>query len=397
MKKRLSVRSSFFILFFFSSVSNCFAGQLVAQFNEKLSSEKITQFSFLVDPCSSMTINNDIDFLSPGQDVNHSVTIIDPKGKSIDYYSDSHNYPGLIVKESKPMGKSDSARKYLVIQNPAVGKWSIILGQASNEKTVSKFFNIFVSVEEPTYKLDFSNVALEAKVGEKVILKAGLKKNGEPVIGAKVKMQLDEWRATRKEEIIFNDKGLDGDKVKNDGIYTGTFTAKHAGEIYVKLTATDDQTFQRESSTEIRVSDRAVRFIRVLKDEGVDKNGDGKFDLLRIFLEVEVLGKEGRYSLNPKLYDSKGYPVGEPRNLPPFTQVLENTKFIPILPKKGIQEMEVDFSAEEILRSKSNGPFTLSVKFYDQAVFGIPFGNMDKVYTTGKYILTDFNTQNITK
>jgi len=109
----------------------------------------------------------------------------------------------------------------------------------------------------------------------------------------------------------------------------------------------------------------------VFSEQGIDTNGNGKFDILRVSVQVDVL-TAGLYEWNMKLANSDFQDVS-------FASARGNLAV-------GLNNITVDFRGTQIRRSESNGPYEIRdlLLFGPQSIVGVEVGG------TRPYLFTDF-------
>jgi hypothetical protein len=170
-----------------------------------------------------------------------------------------------------------------------------------------------------------------------------------------------------------------------DGIYSGQFTPSQLGtySIRVELTGTSPalRPFYRVAITEIEVIEQPAT-IGATTDTGVDANGNGKHESIRINTSLNV-NVAGEYVLNFSLADAQERQHGVSRVLS-----LE----------LGSQLVSVEFPAAELLRAGlSNGPHAIRGMVLSRRVAGRETVSdyLPLVHTTGAYNLGDFDRGSI--
>lgn len=110
----------------------------------------------------------------------------------------------------------------------------------------------------------------------------------------------------------------------------------------------------------------------VFSEQGIDTNGNGKFDILRVSVQVDVL-TAGLYEWNMKLANADFQDIS-------FASARGNLV-------AGLNNITVDFNGAQIRRSESNGPYEIRdlLLFGPQSIVGAEVG------MTRPYQFTDFD------
>lgn len=109
----------------------------------------------------------------------------------------------------------------------------------------------------------------------------------------------------------------------------------------------------------------------VFTETGIDTNGNGKFDILRVSVQVNVL-RAGLYDWNMKIANSDSQDIAFASNRGNLTS--------------GLNNITVDFNGAQIRRSESNGPYGIT----DLLLFGPNSIVATEVGQTRAYSYTEF-------
>ncbi len=109
----------------------------------------------------------------------------------------------------------------------------------------------------------------------------------------------------------------------------------------------------------------------VFSENGIDTNSNGKFDILRVSVQVDVL-TPGLYDWNMKIANSESQDIS-------FASARGNLT-------SGLNNIVVDFNGAQIRRSESNGPYSIT----DLLLFGPKSIVATEVGQTRAYSFTEF-------
>jgi uncharacterized repeat protein (TIGR01451 family) len=158
-------------------------------------------------------------------------------------------------------------------------------------------------------------------------------------------------------------------------------TAGADGPYSIVVTIDDGNGGQVDSQTHTTAAYHATDFsapgdffTSVYTDQGVDTNGNGKFDVLQINAGVTI-GTAGNYNFFGQLCDPAGAVVATAWATEDFTP--------------GTWSVPLDFSGTSIYANSANGPYTLKSLLL-QPVGGSPEDAVGTAYTTGAYQYTEF-------
>lgn len=170
-----------------------------------------------------------------------------------------------------------------------------------------------------------------------------------------------------------------------DGIYSGQFTPNQIGTYSIRVeligTSPASRPFFRVALTEIEVIEQPAT-IGATTDTGVDANGNGKHESIRINTALNV-NVAGEYVLNFSLADAQEQQHGVSRVLS-----LE----------LGSQLVGVEFPADELVRAGlSNGPYAIRGMVLSRQVAGSETVSdyLSLAHTTASYNLGDFDRGSI--
>ncbi len=246
-----------------------------------------------------------------------------------------------------------------IFPSPPPGNYTISVdaGAVVSERTpfvVSVYLesdvNMAVSVPEPE-TITGSPILLTA-----ILLEGTRAISGATVTASVVKDILSGLDKSPPEAIpqLFDD-GLGADSVGGDGVYTGLVPdglppGAYTAFVHAEGRSATGNAFRRDSSAGLRVTERTSKIIGVYASSGVDDNGDGFFDRLRVSMEADIEGAS-EFNLSLLLGASNGESVGS-NWVGPLTA--------------GMRRIDVDVPADYILSLGADGPYTISMARLDE-------------------------------
>lgn len=207
---------------------------------------------FLVDPCQKITVQPTGQTLM-NQGAEMRLTLIDPKGKTIDFFKPG-DYPGAKIISHPNVANIIyfTPGQNLTIENPTPGRWQAVIESLKVSKW-GQSYSVTISSEGAGYTMDILNEMDEFGPERTLPLRVAVKKNGQPVIGADVwaeyNYNIDKPAASLK----LSDHGEKGDDPKNDGVYTAIIPYLGSPGVY-KVHVTDHKNFQRQGTAEFHFS-----------------------------------------------------------------------------------------------------------------------------------------------
>lgn len=190
------------------------------------------------------------------------------------------------------------------IANPAQGQWTVRV-KAAQSLPGGQVQWAVLSSQESQVSLDLSTTETWQKFNNQVTLQATLKDGATAVTGAVANAEIVAPSGA-KTEITLVDNGSNGDAQANDGVYTGKFTASEAG-VYRLAADTNSSKWgipvQRTAVGQIPVGSDAASLSIGYTDTGIDNDGDGYYNYLRINVPVSVK-TAGTYRVVGTLYDA---------------------------------------------------------------------------------------------
>lgn len=186
----------------------------------------------------------------------------------------------------------------------------------------------------------------------------------------------------------FNDSGINGDQIANDGIYTTQFTAGNFSResISVNFEATKDN-IMRYEDTSIPVSRQTANFQDVFEERVNDSDWDSFYDRLEITTSINVT-EAGHYSVEASLIDMFGNQIGRGyystrrRDGVPSNTPIES----------GTHLMTLEFDGDRIYNHGLDGPYRLTNLTIEDTTGGTfeVDSETEIFYTTQPYSFSDF-------
>ena len=156
------------------------------------------------------------------------------------------------------------------------------------------------------------------------------------------------------ERIELRDDGRGADAAAGDGIFTGLYVPAVPGQYVVLVRAeglsSEGRAFERDTAGALRVAERTATLGEKYEAEGIDDDGDGRYDRLQVAAGVEAPAP-GRYDVVVTLRASNGATVSAHA-----LAMLEG----------GSQTVAVDFDAAQLLTLGADGPWTLALVRLDE-------------------------------
>jgi pimeloyl-ACP methyl ester carboxylesterase len=232
------------------------------------------------------------------------------------------------------------------IQEPMPGLWTMNLTTTVTAPNCVQYGLTAFEDQKILFSADSGSEWINT--GQSVLLKAALSDNAGAITGATVSGVVSLPNTTTQNIILYDD-GTNGDPNANDGTYSYLFSSTSLeGRYNVDVNATgiiSGSNFERTATTSFTVSISNVVVNGATTDQGIDTNGNGKFDLLRFTVPVNVLAAK-EYRLTASLTDSQGELIS-----------LINSGLMPLSVDANSITVEVD--AKTIVKHNVNGPYAL--------------------------------------
>ena len=224
-------------------------------------------------------------------------------------------------------------------------------------------------------------IATESKVtlGAPAVLSALVFEGSRPVPGAVVSVWIRPEDGSPVSLSLVDDGG-DTDDVMGDGLYSGEFFPDSAGRYRAVAEihgfTYDGTPFSRESATDFAVIALQGRLTGNVDDRGVDDDADGVFERVAVAADADMM-EAGNYQLFVHLS------TDDNKNLVRNTEVNLS---------EGVQTIEVNFVADDLLGLGKDGPYSISLIELDFLGDDITF-TADKLVDpaqTRAYLLSQF-------
>lgn len=290
--------------------------------------------------------------------------LVDPSGQTVDpVYASSH--PESVVYSSTPVTNTMPGSTYY-FTSAITGTWQVTV-TLSNPVIPVADYALTVSALSPlilTAETDKTNYA----IGETLRVTASLSNNGAPVTDAQVNATINQPGSSSA--IIPLAHVINGQ-------YTGTYlVVENPGYMPLRVNAsgtTEGGTFTRQTSQLLTALPSGVT-AQMLSSEAINENGDSLFERLRFTVDVNVPYTEA-YRFSAELTGADGAAA---------TTIIEQQLVF------GAQTIALEFSGDEIRRSKISGPYTLSRLTILSPVTGISILERTNMGETGPYTWSQF-------
>lgn len=238
-----------------------------------------------------------IDVHTPADQAVPAVSLTGPAG--IGFGPDQFNAFTLDENQTPALGSvllETGRHTQIEIETPPSGNWTLaialpdgeseVIGNATVVKLGGSRIGAFTS--RPLYT---SN--------RPAVIGAALFEGSSAVVGAHVEAKIYPAPDATPYSVTLYDSGISPDAAQGDGLYTGSITGLPAGHYTVEAVATVGAV-DLVSGTEFHVIEPLAQFNGEFNDSGVDANGDGLLDEIRLGLGLDVT-EPGGYALLGRL------------------------------------------------------------------------------------------------
>lgn len=237
-------------------------------------------------------------------------------------------------------------------------------------------FAVMGWIEAPAITLVGSVARPSVHAGEPLQLLATLRNQGAPVTGATVtaRVALPDNTAI---DLPLHDDGAGDDAAAGDGVYTAGFTGTVQGGNYrvVFRASSGSPAFSREDYVAATVSRSASAITGPFSDSGIDSDGDGLFNVLRVEVPVDITAATG-YRLVGELTDSAGNKL--------TTSVAGSLAV-------GATTLALDFDGQSLFRTGVDGPYEISLRLVEESELEIlPVDERPNAHQTASYSFRAF-------
>lgn len=150
------------------------------------------------------------------------------------------------------------------------------------------------------------------------------------------------------------DDGAGADAASQDGVYSGMFVpqapGRYAAVVHAAGSTSDGRHFERSGSATFVVNEQTARLTGSFGAVGIDENANGIYDSLRVRVGAAIT-TAGTYDLQVVLRASNGKTIG--------SNAVGDLN-------SGAYDVDVDFSAADVLRLESDAPYTIAVARLDE-------------------------------
>lgn len=215
--------------------------------------------------------------------------------------------------------------------------------------------------------------------GSPVAVSLALFDGGIAVIGASVTAYAQGSDGDRVADFSLHDDGQHGDAEAGDGLYTGVFNPPAAGTyfIHADIAGADSYGNAFGGFDGVRLVARSddLLLTGAFTDRGIDQDGDGYLDSIRIELVTTGPRGGGEYAVHLQLQGDGSQQVAVAAGVSD-----------PVMP------LAVDVAAERLKQLASDGPYRINhaILWHD----GEPIGRWDDLGSTAAYTLDQLERQN---
>lgn len=218
-----------------------------------------------------------------------------------------------------------------------------------------------------------------AELDKRIPVTLALFDNAQPVTNASVDASVIDATGSGLVRLSLADDGRASDVQAGDGLYSGYFDPPAAGGYSVSATISGQDnhgvSFVGYDGGRIVVIDPDIRLTGAFTDEGIDRNGNGFFDVVRFELAQEGVRGPGNYDVHVELVASND---------------LRTTAAARI--SNPSDALAVEFSAEQLKRLGVDGPYQVSyaIVIHDQ----VPLRRWDNLGSTSPYTIASLERGN---
>jgi pimeloyl-ACP methyl ester carboxylesterase len=265
---------------------------------------------------------------------------------------------------------------------PEVGVWTMRVSAPSViDPSGEVGFLVNGWLEDPSITLSGKVAEPHVRAGDPLRLEAMVLESGAPLTGATATATVGRPDGTTHDVSLLDD-GVEPDDTAGDGVYTGTFNdTVQAGDYPVVFVAERTGSaagpdFSREVFALATASRSGSTFTGTFRDSGVDTDGDGFFNQLRLEADLDVTDAAD-YRIFAVLEDANG-------------NTHEANVVTTLAP--GPATVQLNFDGEAIFQNGVDGPYTLSViRLAEESGLALmPVDELTAAYQTAAYSFTDF-------
>lgn len=236
--------------------------------------------------------------------------------------------------------------------SPEVGVWTAEISAPSvTDPSGVVGFGVTAWIESPAITLTGAIERPNVHIGDSLRLLATLQNSGAPVTGAVVSARIALPDNTAV-DVALHDDGAAGDAVLGDGIYTADFGTLQAGNYRIVFQAgSGSSAFSREDFAVATVSRSTSTITGPFTDSGIDTDGDGLFNQLRVQVPVTI-AVASNYRLVGVLTDSAGNQL---------------TASVSRALAAGASTLALDFDGQTLFRNAVDGPYAISFRLVEDS------------------------------
>jgi hypothetical protein len=347
--------------------------QLSGAISDSIFQGETKQYQFIVDACEWTTLTVDWVF---GE---LNLTLRDPNGSIID----SSTAAGDTNIQYLPYDPTDPLlEKGYIIKNPLAGIWTLEVSVIDAPSDSAIPFFVMATLENDL-SLSITTDKEYYPQGGTVLITASLSENGAPKTGANIYARIIKPNYSSDSLSLFDD-GAHGDGSSDDGVYGNSYTnTSTGGRYFLSVTAsgltTGGHEFQRQEILEFDVNPNTAHFTGSYSDQGIDVNGDGYFDSLRIEVGLQI-NNIGDYEIVASLED---------RNSTQIDVAHCSEKDV----SAGAHTFILDFSGQKIKENGVDGPYYLrDLGLFDETDILLQADYVEDAYTTSPYTIDQFTS-----
>jgi Tol biopolymer transport system component len=268
------------------------------------------------------------------------------------------------------------------VQNPLPGIWTLEISVVEAPVDSAIPFFAIVAVEN-NLSLSITTDNDYYPQGGIVLITSALYENSTPKTGATVYAKIMKPNYSI-DSLDFFDDGGHNDGSADDGVYGNSYTNTSMGGRYsLFVTAsgltTGGDEFARQEILEFDMNPNTAHFTGYYSDQGVDVDGDGYFDSLRIEVGVEI-DSAGDYEIVSSLVDSNNTEIDIANHSETSLGV-------------GTHTFILDFSGQKIRENGVDGPYYLKdLGLFDETDILIQADYVEDAYTTSPYTISQFTS-----
>lgn len=276
-----------------------------------------------------------------------NLSLIDPTGRII---NPSTNDPNIRYGASRQGNEThdflNGYEIYYNIVNPVPGQWKAVIKAAPTLPNGAAQWSLLSTQESSTVLSMATNVGWQ-RANQQVIVTARTSSSNATLRGTGVRATIIAPSGA-VQGLSLVDNGTFGDAAANDGLYSRAFVVREQGRYKIATESTgvgQNGAFKRNAVAELQVG-AATAIVQPagFTDQGVDTNGDGLFDVIRLNIPVRIPGR-AQYFISGSLFDSTNRELAWSN----ANAILDSSS----------ATIALDFDARAIWQKGAQGSFTL--------------------------------------